>query len=593
MGMRCLAILIAVISLLADRLLAAPTGLRVAIYSGTGANADTTLALYRAVAAIGHTPLAITKADIVNGRLSTTNFNAFIIPAGEDGKRCCAGHFSDVDDLGALAEDNAIRAYLNAGGGVVGIEAGAFYSSKNGGTLDIFLGNFTDTQPIPARQTYTIVDPAFGNGVQVAWQSVGGGYFSSLPTNAVVVARNTATQPVIVRAPYGAGRVALTAPCLELRGDSEDDWTIWDNWAMGGVHSNSVGAWKLLGRLINWAATGDSSEPTVSPAPNPTGARVAVVATHTSDGGAWPGLLPAVARSIEFAGHVPLAIRFEDIQSNRLTHANFNVVTFPGGYAYGYKTGLAGHEQEIRDFISNGGAYYGICAGSFYAPATIQWQGSSYSYPLTIFQGQDVGPIDDIIAWPGFTLTPITIHDPVLGNLGTIQELYYGGGYHTIPTLAQQGAPVYTAATFAYTGTAAGKPDVVRYTYGNGRVLLITTHPEVRAGSDEDWLFWDNYAYDGVTPVTNPDNPWQFVSAAFNRWLVPPPPQITALAEMPGGNWKLQFTGTSGLSYRVQASSNLVQWADDGYGAELGGVFEHTWTNNFGAATLFFRVVVP
>jgi hypothetical protein len=56
------------------------------------------------------------------------------------------------------------------------------------------------------------------------------------------------------------------------------------------------------------------------------------------------------------------------------------VITFPGGYSYGYKTGLAGQEAKIRSFISSGGSYYGICAGSFYAPDSITWLGKTYAY---------------------------------------------------------------------------------------------------------------------------------------------------------------------------------------------------------------------
>ena len=573
---------------------AVPNGLRVAIYSGTGAESDKTLALYRAVAACGHTPLAIVKSDIVNGRLTTNNFPVFIIPAGEGGEKCCAGHFSDVDDLGALAEDQAIRAYLNTGGGVVALEAGALYASKNGGTLDIYLGDYNWTKPVASKQTFTLVDPAFGGGAQEAWMSYGGGYFSATPAGATVIARDTANQPVAMRASFGAGRVALCAFSPELRGDSEDDWTIWDNWAMSGVHSNSIGCWKFLGRMIGWAASGDASEPTINVTPNPPGARVAIVATHTSDGGAWPGLLPAVARAIEFSGHVPLAIRFDEIAAGRLTTNNFKVVNFPGGYAYGYKTGLAGSEQKIRDFISAGGSYYGICAGSFYTPATIEWLGRSYSYPLAIYQGEDIGPIDDIAPWPTYALTPIRINDSVLGDLGTLQEFYYGGGYHTIPTDAQQGAHVFTAATFAYSGSATGKADVVRFTHGQGRVLLITTHPEVRAGSDVDWLAWDGYAADSATPISNPDNPWLFVSAAFNRWLVSSPPRLQSLTLESGGARLLRFTGTPGQGYTVQTSTSLTTWMDVGVATESSaGAFEflHAAATNFPA--LFYRVVSP
>ncbi len=499
-----------------------PAGLRVAIYSGTGAESSTILALFRAVASMGHAPLAVTKADITNGRLTRANFDVFLIPPGEDGKRCCADHYSDIDALDQVATKSAIRAYLNSGGGLVAEEAGAYFASQNGGTLDVYAGDYTNVTNAIGKRSLSISDPQFGAGSQEAWQSYGGGYFPAPPGNVTVVARDASNRAVLVRQLYGAGRVILTSFVLELRGDSELDWTVWDNWAMGGVHNNSAGAWTLLGRMIGWAYNADPSAPALNPAPNPPGARVAVVAQHTSDGGAWSGLLPAVGRGIEYSGHVPLAIRFQEIKDGRLTLANFRVVTFPGGYAVGYKTGLAGYEQNIRNFIGAGGSYYGICAGSFYAPDSIVWLRKTYSYPLRIYHGQIIGPIDDIAPWPEYALTPVSFSgDAVIGNVGALQVMYYGGGYHTIPSDAQQGSRVYTAGTFI-NGSAAGKAALVRYSYGSGRVALSTAHLEARAGSNEDWLYWDNYQFDSNTAVANPDNPWQIMSAIFNNWLTLP-----------------------------------------------------------------------
>ena len=503
--------------------LAAPTGLRVGIYSGTGAESSTILAVFRAVAAMGYSPMAITKSDIVNGRLTRSNFDVLLIPPGEDGKKCCAGHYSDIDGLDQIATKQAMRDYLTSGGGLVAEEAGAFFTAQNGGTFDVYAGNYTNVTTSIGKKTFTIVDPAFGSGSQEVWQSYGGGYFATPPASVSVVARDSSNNAVIVRQAYGAGRIIMTSYMLELRGDSELDWTIWDNWAMGGVHNNSVGAWIMLGRMIGFAYNGDSSTPAINPPANPPGQRVAVVAQHTTDGGAWPGLLPAVARGIEFSGHIPLAIRFQEIKDGRLTLANFKVVTFPGGYSYGYKTGLAGYEDNIRNFISSGGSYYGICAGSFYAPSSITWLGKTYAYPLGIYKGTDIGPIDDIAPWPQYVLTPINFSgDPVIGNVGTINAMYYGGGYHTIPTDAQQGSHVYTAGIFAYSGSATGKADLVRYSYGLGRVALTTTHLEARAGTNADWLYWDDYLDSSSTPVTNPDNPWLVMSAIFNNWLTLP-----------------------------------------------------------------------
>ena len=66
---------------------AAPTGPRVGIYADIGAESSSILALFRAVASIGDLPMAITTADIQNGRLTRANFDVLIILLGQDGEK--------------------------------------------------------------------------------------------------------------------------------------------------------------------------------------------------------------------------------------------------------------------------------------------------------------------------------------------------------------------------------------------------------------------------------------------------------------------------------------------------------------------------
>lgn len=365
--------------------------------------------------------------------------------------------------------------------------------------------------------TFDIVDPTFGSGSQEDYMSTGGGYFpwsGVSASGATAVVENYYGNPVAVRDDYGAGRVILTSIELSLLGNSLLDWTIWDNWEMGG-HPDSEGAWQLLGRMIDWAAGGIASEPNIATS-NPSGAYVAVISTHTGDVGASPKLIPAIGRAIEYAGHIPLAIRFKDVENNELTISNFDAVVFPGGYTYGYKTGLSGHESKVLNFVSSGGGYLGICAGSYYAADFIFWDGSWYDYPLNLFGGCYIGPITTIAGLDGnnnltYALTPISISDPVIGYLGTQQQLYYGGGYKW---------PYAGQTTLATYNDYYGTPDVIRFAYGAGHVRLVGTHTEALAGSNEDWLYWDNYEYDSNSPLSNPDNPWEFVDAVFNNWLI-------------------------------------------------------------------------
>ncbi|MFA6292278.1 MAG: hypothetical protein WC637_10875, partial [Victivallales bacterium] len=301
--------------------LTASRPIRVAVFVDQGACGDKTVALFRALAAAGCQPLGIETDDIEAGRLNKTNFDVFVLPAGEDG--ATTGYW-DYNYLGNYKAWMGIRRFANSGGGLLGIEAGASFLSN----ISIGAPRFVPTYPQPGLEDFTIVDGAFGIGSQSAYVSSGGGYFKTSKT-AVTVASDTLGRPALVRCTLSKGRIVLCGFDPELRGDSELDWTIWDNWDLGGVHPNSEGCWILLGRMVRWAASGDASAPNITAA-IPSGARVAFVSTHTADGGAAPSLQPAFARAIESAGHLPLAIRLQDICDGRLTTQDFKVLALPG-----------------------------------------------------------------------------------------------------------------------------------------------------------------------------------------------------------------------------------------------------------------------
>ena len=503
---------LAVVMTVANPAFAAPYSvgnpIRLAVYTSSGANSDKILATFRAIQAMGFAFYGIGRSDIKMGRLTSANYDVLLFPAGEADNK--AAYSDAVTGLDSLDYKTPIKNFVKAGGGFVAIEGGAYWSSQNGGTLDLYCGNFT-RGATAGKTTITITDPVFGSGTQEAYQTAGGGYFS-VPASANQVAKNPSNQAVIARCAYGSGRVIVSAVDPELRGDSELDWTIWDNWAMGGTQINSLGAWKLLGRMINWAATGTATEPTITETPNPTGSRVAIVSTHTADGGAWVGLIPAIARAVEYSGDVPLSIRFDEIKGSKLSLSNFKVIIFPGGYSYGYKTGLSGYEVNIKNFATAGGGVMGICAGSFYLSKTVVWDRKTYNY-TDLFKGTDTGPLTGL-NYPNYTLTTTIINDPLIGNFGTQTQLYYGGGYKT--NLSASNATMVASYTY---GSYNGQANAIRFMYGSGHVLLIGTHPESRSGSNEDWLMWDNYLENTNTPLTNPDNPWIFFKAMLDNWL--------------------------------------------------------------------------
>ncbi|MEE4276818.1 MAG: BPL-N domain-containing protein [Thermoleophilia bacterium] len=489
---------------------AAEGPVRVAVYVGGGTSADKIAATLRACQACGFDFTGIELEDLVMGRLSTADYDVLLLPAGQDDTKVVYGN--EEYGLGSAAAIGAIRAFVSAGGGIVGLESGGAYLSRDGG-LKVYPGKYRRFGKA-GKNDVTITDPTFGSGKQQVYRTAGGGWLM-VKSGATEVAANAAGQAVIARCGYGAGRVVVCTLDPELRGDTQLDWSIWDDWAMDGRHTDSAGAWKLLGRMVNWAGTGVATQPALTEHPNPDGARVAIVSTYSTHGGAWPGLLPAVSRAVEYSGHVPLAVRGSDIRNGRLTDEAFDVVVFPGGYCWGYETALgAKGGLEVKSFCRAGGGVMGICAGSYYLSETIDYYGETFLY-LSLFEGVAVGELDDIAQYPHAALTPTYTSDPVIGDLGAMQVYYAGGPFFT--QLEASNASVVT--TYAYDGTYAGAPDVIRFTYGQGHVLLTGTHPEVRTGSDVDWISWDDYHEGTNVPWVNPDNPWRFFDAAMDNWL--------------------------------------------------------------------------
>ena len=306
------------------------------------------------------------------------------------------------------------------------------------------------SQNTAGKATLTYTDSTFGSGTQELYRqggssygagsktaSTAGGYWASLPTGGTQVATavfSSTARTVIGRCTYGSGHVAVCSFDPELRGDSLLDWSEWDNWAMSNTQTNSVGGWSLLGRMVNYAATGTATAPTITTYANPTGKNVAIYSTYTYYyGGAYSGNLPGIFRAVANAGDVPLAIRANDVGTN-LTTTNFKTLILGGGYTLGYKESLGyskttGDSSKIATFANGGGGVMGICAGAYYLCNTINYDGTNNIAELGLYAGSGNGELSDIATYPNGALTPIATNDTYIGNLGTLQIFYEGGPY--------------------------------------------------------------------------------------------------------------------------------------------------------------------
>ncbi len=208
-----------------------------------------------------------------------------------------------------------------------------------------------------------------------------------------------------------------------------------------------------------------------------TGIDVAIYA----DSGTWQDGITALRQFLKWKG-----LSYKLIYANQLNTDldlnQFKIIVFPGGYAGAYNNMLNSMAiGKIRKFIATGHAYLGICAGAYFAADKIIWQDTVYSYKLHLFHGLAIGPIIDLAPWPLYKIAKLEMNlQDSLNRYENLFEymLYYGGPFFS-PT---KDFAFDTVATYAING----KPAIIRFNYGAGRVVLIGTHPEIEEDSDRD-----------------------------------------------------------------------------------------------------------
>ena len=170
--------------------------------------------------------------------------------------------------------------------------------------------------------------------------------------------------------------------------------------------------------------------------------------------------------------------------------ADYDMVVIPGGWAGTYNEDLAGSGiTEIREFVGDGGSFFGVCAGAYFGCNLVSWEGGTLDYPLGLFGGWGVGPIDEIASWPNYAMGEIVLnHSSAIidlsGEPANHSVMYYGGPW--FDTTGQE--DIHTLATFA----ANDKPAMIAFEYEDGRVFLSGPHPEWEEDSDRDNCTWEN-----------------------------------------------------------------------------------------------------
>jgi glutamine amidotransferase-like uncharacterized protein len=217
-----------------------------------------------------------------------------------------------------------------------------------------------------------------------------------------------------------------------------------------------------------------------------------------SGSGTWEPSKTAFKNFLEYKGLSWQEVNKNDINRKNLI-GNYRGLFMPGGWAGDYNRDIkSAGDQHIRDFINQGGAYIGMSAGAFYACDVTIWEGNVYNYPSNIFDGDCIGPIEEIAPWPDYTMTTMNInlnHPSNLYEPAQRDVLYYGEPYF-VPNSGQE---MLTIATWIVPSnpTIDNTPGIISFNYGQGRVALFGPHPEIEEDDNRDGTNFADELSDG------------------------------------------------------------------------------------------------
>lgn len=228
------------------------------------------------------------------------------------------------------------------------------------------------------------------------------------------------------------------------------------------------------------------------------------------EGGAWPPLVTAAQTLVQALGYSWEYIDADDVNNNDLSQY-YKLIFFPGGWAGGFNEYInQDGYQNIRDFISSGGAYMGMCAGSFFASDKVLWRENSgtrtpqnvYDYPLELWPGVADGAIIDFQPWdssletgcfflPGARMVDLQVdHTHLPAANPAVNVLYYGGPIYRPPNGKWTNEIVL--ARYAMDGYSGdGFPAMLIFPYGEGRVFLSAVHPELSLNESTCQLYYN------------------------------------------------------------------------------------------------------
>lgn len=201
------------------------------------------------------------------------------------------------------------------------------------------------------------------------------------------------------------------------------------------------------------------------------------------------GKAAAEATAASIPGSLVWRVGAEDIRDGALS--GFDLVIFPGGSGSAIAKALGEKgRQQVKRFVENGGGYTGICAGAYLSASNYEWS-LAFSNQRTFAEMHEIPGEGQKSMWYRGDSSTVTMELSDAGkkifgdHAGELPVIYHNGPI--IPPLKDGEKPTYEVLAWFRSevskyepqkGTMTNTPAMISTTYGKGRVLVISPHPE-------------------------------------------------------------------------------------------------------------------
>lgn len=179
----------------------------------------------------------------------------------------------------------------------------------------------------------------------------------------------------------------------------------------------------------------------------------------------YAGTGAALAKDVELALN-KLKIPYQRIDKNDIKEGKFkdcSILIIPGGYTQEYVRVLSGDGfKNMSEFVRNGGAYIGFCAGAYIAASIVEVPGHPPGIGIIDIHNKRES---------GMRIRNIEIrnsHHPIANGCPRKMNIWYQNGPMIIP-----GNNVDVIAVYENNMAA-----IVASSYGRGKVIIFSPHPE-------------------------------------------------------------------------------------------------------------------